>query len=59
MNQYNIVLNKQEADQFKTWLKVNGINFEPSAYGDGIYFNITATEEEAQTINKQIETLYN
>lgn len=57
MATYNIVIDKINAEYLKEYLKINNINFEPSAYGNEIYFSITCTEEEAEAINNYIDEL--
>ena len=59
MRKYNIILQEPQATKFKEWLKKNYINYEPSSYGDGIYFNIRATQQQAETMNDIIKRLYN
>lgn len=59
MKKYNIVLAEPQATKFKEWLKKNGINYEPSSYGECIYFSIRATEYKACAINTELERLYN
>lgn len=58
MNKYNIVLKQPQADKLKKWLTESRIEFEPSGYGEGVYFNIIATEAQARAINRAIERLY-
>ena len=57
MKKYNVVIDKINAGYLKEYLQVNKISFEPSAYGDEIYFSITYTEADADKINNYIDEL--
>lgn len=57
MEKYSLVIDKINADYLKEYLQINKISFEPSAYGDEIYFSITCTEADADKINNYIDEL--
>ena len=51
-------LNKEDADQLKYYLKKHNIYYEPSLMDDGwIHFEVKATDEEVEEINKFLESL--
>ena len=51
-------LNKEDADQMKYYLKKKGIYYEASLMDDGwIHFEVKATDDEIEDINKFIDTL--
>ena len=54
---YNVELNKDNAEKLKTYLKENGIYFEPSACYNLIHFEIKADETELEKVNKFLEDL--
>ena len=54
---YNVELNKEDAEKLKTYLKANGIYFEPSACYNLIHFEIKADGVEFEKVNKFLETL--
>lgn len=54
---YNVELNKDEAEKFKTYLKANGIYFEPSACYNLIHFEIKVDEAELKMVNEFLENL--
>ena len=51
-------LNKEDADQLKYYLKKHNIYYEPSLMDDGwIHFEVKATDEEVEEINKFLDSL--
>lgn len=53
----HVVLEHGEYDTFRVFLLENGIQFEPSGYGQNVYVSINATEEERNMIDSFLETL--
>ena len=58
MKDYNIILKQERAEILKQLLKENGISYEMSDCYDIVYISITATEEQVQAINKELERLF-
>ena len=54
---YSVELNKDEAEKMKTYLKANGIYFEPSSCYNLIHFEIKADEKEIKKVGDFLETL--
>ena len=54
---YNVELNKDKAEKLKSYLKENGIYFEPSACYDLIHFEIKADKKELEKVNSFLENL--
>lgn len=54
---YNIEIDKVNAEYLKEYLHINNISFEPSQCYNNIYFSITCTEAEADKINNYINEL--
>ena len=55
---YNIEIDKINAEYLKEYLQLKSISFEPSQCYNNIYFSITCTEAEAEAINNYIDKLY-
>ena len=49
---------KRVAESLKTFLKENGIDYEPSECGKGIYFSVKATEEQENAVNDFLDKLF-
>lgn len=47
--------NEKLKDKFRQFLKENGICFEISGCGEGWYFSIIATPEQAENANKFLD----
>ena len=54
---YNVELNKEDAEKLKTYLKENGIYFEPSSWYNLIHFEVKVDETELKKVNNFLETL--
>ena len=54
---YNVELDKDKAEEFKAFLKSNGIYFEPSSCYNLIHFEIKADEMELKMVNDFLDTL--
>ena len=54
---YSVELNKEDAEKLKSYLKDNGIYFEPSACYNLIHFEIKVNEEELKKVNGFLENL--
>ena len=54
---YNVELNKKDAEKLKTYLRENGIYFEPSSCYNLIHFEIKVDEAEANKVNKFLAEL--
>jgi len=49
---------RKKAKALKDFMKKNGIDYEPSSCGAGIYFAINATKEEEGAVNDFLDTLF-
>ena len=56
-NFYSVELKKEKAEKLKSYLKENGIYFEPSACYNLIHFEIKADEKELEKVNGFLEKL--
>lgn len=54
---YSVELNKDNAEKFKVFLKLNGIYYEPSSCYNLIHFEIKADAREAKLVDDFLETL--
>lgn len=54
---YNIEIDKVNAEYLKEYLQLKSISFEPSQCYNNIYFSINCTEAEADKINNYIDEL--
>lgn len=54
---YSVELNEEKAEELKTFLKSNGIYFEPSSCYNLIHFEIKADETEFKKVNDFLDTL--
>lgn len=54
---YSVELNKVDAEKLKSYLKENGIYFEPSSCYNLIHFEVKVDEAELKMVNSFLETL--
>ena len=54
---YRVELSKDDAEKLKSYLKTNGIYFEPSACYNLIHFEIKADETELKMVNEFLENM--
>lgn len=54
---YSVELNKADAEKLKTFLRYNGIYFEPSACYNLIHFEIKLNEAELKMVDGFLENL--
>ena len=54
---YSVELNKDDAEELKTFLKSNGIYFEPSSCYNLIHFEIKVDEVELKRVSDFLENL--
>ena len=57
LKNYNLEIDKTNAEYLKDYLQANNIKFEPSQCYNNVYFSITCTEAEADEINNYIDEL--
>lgn len=50
--------NKTVRDGLKQFLKENNIYYEVSACYDGVHFEIKCSDEQADTINRFLDSIY-
>lgn len=53
----HVVLNQQDYETFKKFLKENYIKYEPSGYGQNVYVSLTVTKEQYKQIDDFLETM--
>ena len=53
----SVELNKDDAEKLKTYLKSNGIYFEPSSCYDLIHFEVKVDEAELEKVNEFLKML--
>lgn len=54
----SIVLEREDADALKKFLRSQRIKFEPSGYGTRVYFSIDASPEEVKSINNFLDDYF-
>lgn len=54
---YSVELNKDDAEKFKVFLKLNGIYYEPSSCYNLIHFEIKADAKEVKLVDDFLEIL--
>ena len=54
---YSVEPNKADAEEFKVFLKLNGIYYEPSSCYNLIHFEIKADANEVKKVDNFLENL--
>lgn len=54
---YSVVLTHDEWEKIRPAVKMSGIQYYPSGYGESVHISLSCTNEEKKEVEKILETI--